>query len=105
MADSSKFHLHHGATGAAIAVRVIPSCPQNRISDIGKDGSVTIQVTTKDANEKVNRELIQFLSDILSVPPARIEIVAGEGGPDKLITVLNIDSAALQERIFQAVKR
>lgn len=105
MADSSKFHLHHGASGAAIAVHVIPGSVQNQIADISADGTVTVQVKAPDCGESSNPALIKYLAEILKVPAASIEIVAGKAGPDKLVTVLNVDSGKLQERILKIAGR
>ncbi len=99
MADSPKFHLHHGASGAAIAVRVVPKSKQNRITEISKDGTVTVQLNTPDYREGSNQALVKFLSETLKVPATGIEIVAGLDGQDKLVTLLHIDSDTLQDRI------
>jgi uncharacterized protein YggU (UPF0235/DUF167 family) len=44
--------------------------------------------------------LIKFLAEILGVSRSRIEIVAGEKGRDKLVSVLDLDSQTVQERVL-----
>ncbi len=95
-----KFHLHDGEKGAALAVRVTPRSSRNEITEILNDGTVKIRLTAPPVEGQANEALVQFLSDVLKVPASRIEIVAGQTGRDKLITVMDMDLAALQERIL-----
>lgn len=96
-----KFHLHNGQKGAALAVRITPRASKNEISEILSDGTVKIRLTAPPVEGKANLALVDFLSDVLGVPPSRIEIVAGATGRDKLISVLDMDADALHQRILQ----
>lgn len=96
-----KFHLHNGQKGAALAVRITPRASKNEISEILSDGTVKIRLTAPPVEGKANLALVDFLSDVLGVPPSRIEIVAGATGRDKLISVLDMDVDALHQRILQ----
>ncbi len=96
-----KFHLHNGQKGAALAVRITPRASKNEISEILSDGTVKIRLTAPPVEGKANLALVDFLSDVLGVPPSQIEIVAGATGRDKLISVLDMDAEALHQRILQ----
>jgi len=96
-----KFHLHNGQKGAALAVRITPRASKNEISEILSDGTVKIRLTAPPVEGKANLALVDFLSDVLGVPPSRIEIVAGATGRDKLISVLDMDADSLHQRILQ----
>jgi len=96
-----KFHLHNGQKGAALAVRITPRASKNEISEILSDGTVKIRLTAPPVEGKANLALVDFLSDVLGVPPSRIEIVAGATGRDKLISVLDMDAEALHQSILQ----
>jgi hypothetical protein len=50
---------------------------------------------------RANQELIDFLAEILEVAPARIEVVAGTTGHDKLVSILDMDAATVQQRIIK----
>ncbi len=93
--------LHGGQTGAAIVVRVVPGADQNKISEILDDGTVVVQLMAADV---VNQALVRFLAEVLKVPSAAVEIVAGESGKDKLVTILNLDSDTTHNRIIKQVK-
>jgi uncharacterized protein (TIGR00251 family) len=98
-----QFHLHDGQMGAAITVRVTPRASKNEIFEILDDGTVKIRLTSPPAEGKANQALLEFLSEILEVPKTKIEIVAGETGKDKLVTISDLDSATVQERILRKI--
>lgn len=100
-----KFNLHNGKTGAAITVRIQPRASQNEIHEILSDGTVKIYMKGTQNDEKTNQALIGFLSRVLEVEPTQLEIVAGQAGNDKLITILDLDKALVQERILKQVAR
>lgn len=99
-----KYHLHHGQKGAALAIRVTPRARKNEITEILSDGTVRIRLVAPPVEGKANEALIEFLSEVLEVPRSSIEIVAGQTGRDKLISVLNLDAATVQQRILNRLE-
>lgn len=98
-----EFRLHDGKAGAAFTVSVVPHAKRNEISEILSDGTVKVRLTAPGGDDKSNQALLTFLAEILEVKPSQLEIVAGISGNDKLITVMNIDKAAVNERIYRHV--
>jgi uncharacterized protein (TIGR00251 family) len=98
-----QFHLHDGRMGAAITVRVTPRASKNEIFEILDDGTIKIRLTSPPSEGKANQALLDFLSEILGVPKTKMEIVAGETGKDKLVTISDLDSATVQERILKRI--
>jgi len=96
-----QYHLHDGKKGAALTVRVIPRSSKNELAEILNDGTVKIRLVNAANDQKLNRNLQEFLAGVLQVPAGRIDIVAGLNGLDKLITVLDLDADVLQERILK----
>ncbi len=96
-----KFHLHHGDKGAALAIRVTPRASRNEISEILSDGTVRIRLMAPPVEGKANEALVSFLADVLDVPRSKIEIVAGETGRDKLVSILGLDAESVHARILQ----
>jgi uncharacterized protein len=94
-----RFHFHDGQKGSAIAVRVVPGASKNEIAEILSDGTLRIRLTARPVEGKANVALIDFLSKILDVPRSKIAIVAGETRRDKLVTILDLDSEALQKKL------
>jgi len=95
-----KYHLHDGKKGSALAIRVTPRARRNEIVEILNDGTVKIRMTSSPSDEKANQELVEFLANILEIAPSRIEIVAGNTGHDKLVSILDMDAASVQQRIL-----
>jgi uncharacterized protein (TIGR00251 family) len=101
MKTGREFHFHDGKSGAAIAVRVTPKSSRNEITEITNDGTIRVRLTSSSHENQINQALISFLSEILAIKPSEIEIVAGQTGKDKLITILNLSSSSVQERIIK----
>ena len=96
-----RFRLHNGEKGTALAVRVTPRASRNEIAEIFHDGTIRIRLTAPPVEGKANEALAKFLSDVLSVPKSSIEIVAGQNGRDKLVSVLNMDAGVAQRKILE----
>ena len=99
--DSRQFHLHDGKKGAALAVRVSSRARRNEIVEILNDGTVKIRITASPSDKKANQVLLEFLAEVLKIPPSKMEIVAGTTGRDKLVTILDLDANTVQERILK----
>ena len=101
MGGDRKFTLHDGKNGAAITVRITPRMAKDQIYDILDDGTIKIRLTAPPVEGKANKALIKYLSEILQVPASWIDIIAGQNSHDKLISILNMDSEQVQQRILQ----
>ena len=99
-----EYNLHDGQSGAAITVSVIGSAPTNQVLGIKDGGAVSIQLTTAPATPAGNQTLIGFLAELLDVRKNQVEIVAGQDGDHKLVTILDLDSETVEERILRVVK-
>jgi uncharacterized protein (TIGR00251 family) len=98
------YKLHDGKKGAAIAVRVTPRASKNQIVGAMSDGTIKVRITAAANEGQANQELVEFLSDVLGVAKSRIEIVAGETGKDKLISVLDLDAETLHKKIVENIE-
>jgi uncharacterized protein (TIGR00251 family) len=101
MPDKRHYHLHDGKTGSAISVRITPRSSRNEIHEILDDGTVKIRITAAPVDGQANQALIDYLSSILQVPKSRLEIVAGQTGKDKIVTVENMSSQEVQQKILK----
>lgn len=94
------YHLHDGKKGAALAIRITPRATSNQVADILHDGTVRIRLNAAPGNE-ANSVLKKFLSSILDVPVSDIDVIAGENGHDKLVSILNLNSEATHKKIIE----
>lgn len=95
-----EYRLHNGQRGAAIAVRVTPRSSSNQIAEILHDGTIRIRLDAAPGSE-VNAALKRFLAQIFEVKESSIDIVAGESGRDKLISVLDLDSETAHRKVLE----
>jgi len=96
-----KFRFHDGKSGAAITVRVTPRARNNEIVEVLSDLTVKIRLTAPPVEGKANKALIEFLSDVLDMPKSKIEIVAGETGRDKIVSILEADSDVVHKKLLE----
>jgi uncharacterized protein YggU (UPF0235/DUF167 family) len=96
-----KYDFHDGKRGSALAVRVTPRASQNQIVGLLNDGTIKVHLASDPADEEAsNTDLVVFLADVLGVPKTRLEIVAGENGRDKLVSVLDMDVETVHQRVL-----
>lgn len=96
--------LSDGQGGAALAIRVTPRASRNEIVEILPDHTIKIRLTAPPVDGKANEALIEFLAKVLAVPKTRIEIVAGQTGRDKLVTIMDMDSSQAQALILKQLE-
>jgi uncharacterized protein (TIGR00251 family) len=96
-----EYHLHNGKKGSALAVRITPRASRNEVAEILHDGTIRIRLTAPPAEGKANKALAKFLSDILSVPQSKIEIIVGKTGRDKLVSILDMDAETAHQKILE----
>jgi uncharacterized protein (TIGR00251 family) len=98
-----QFCKQEGKKGAALYVRVKPRASKNEIVEILSDGTVKVHLTAPPVDGKANDALIKFLAEILNVPISHLAIVAGAGGRNKLVSVINMDEEFLHKKIEEHV--
>jgi uncharacterized protein YggU (UPF0235/DUF167 family) len=98
--SNRNFRLHNGQKGAALAVRVTPRATSNQVAEILHDGTIRLRLVAAPGDE-VNTVLTSYLADILDVPESAIDVVAGQSGRDKLVSVINLDSEVAHRKILE----
>jgi uncharacterized protein len=99
MSTDRKFEITDAKGGAAFTVRVITRAANTEIAGLQEDGTVKIRLVASPAGDPAaNQELIGFLSQTLGVPVEKIEIVAGENGREKIVSVEGITPADVEAK-------
>lgn len=99
MMKSRKYEFHDGRGGAALAVRITSRSQKNEVDRILNDGTIKIKLTATSFQGKTNTALVKFLAEILDINQSEIEIVAGEKGRNKIVTIYGLDSEIVDQRI------
>jgi uncharacterized protein (TIGR00251 family) len=76
--------------GAAITVKVTPRARKTAVAGVMDDGTIKIKVAAPPVDGAANKALIEFLAEVLGLPPRQIDIVAGETAERKLISLVGI---------------
>ena len=99
------FKLHNGQRGAALTVRVTPRARKTEVAGILEDGTLRIRVTAPPVEGRANAALVDFLAEVLSTRKSRIEIVAGEKGLDKIVSIAGMAAEDVQRRLQDWIDR
>lgn len=100
MTSNRKFEITDARGGAALTVRVITRADAAEIMGVQEDGALKVRLTAAGAgDESANRELIAVLAARLGVSPGSIEIVAGSGGREKILSVEGISTADVEAKL------
>jgi uncharacterized protein (TIGR00251 family) len=102
---TKKPHFHQGRVGSAIAVRLIPRAKRDEVSEIQADGTVKIRITAPPIEGKANKALIRFLAELLDIPEGKIQIIAGGGGRNKLVSIDDLGVDEVNEKLSQAINK
>ena len=92
-----KFQFSKGTGGAALHVKVVPRASRNEIVGIGTDGALKIRVTAAPVDGAANEAVIKLLAEALDIPKSNIDIVAGLTSTSKIISLIGIEPARVDE--------
>ena len=100
-----KYNFHNGKSGTALAVRVTPRSKKNEVSQILSDGTIKIKLTAPPVEGKANKALVKYLAELFDVNSSEVEIIAGEKGRNKLVSIYGLDSEIVNQRIKGIVSK
>jgi len=104
MTSGRKFRLHSGKIGAAITVQIKPECDHNQITGILADGTLKINLNAPAESSALNDILISYLGEILGINKKHLDILGGEKGSEKLVSILGLNSETVQDRILSQLQ-
>ena len=94
-----RYKLHNGKKGAALTIRVTPRSRKTEFGGVMEDGTIRVRVAAPPVEGKANTALVKFLAKVLGVRKNRFDIVAGEKGLDKIISILDMSAKDAEQRI------
>jgi uncharacterized protein (TIGR00251 family) len=86
-----------------MARQATPRASKNEIVEILSDGTVKVHLTAPPVEGKANEALLKFLAKVLNVPQRQLEVIAGAGGRDKLISVIDMDADTVHKKIVEHI--
>ena len=101
MPGDRKFEITDARGGAALSIRVVTKADKTEMAGVQEDGMLKIRLRSSVAGDpEANRELINFLAEQLGVTPDRLEIVVGENGREKIVSIEGLSSSQVEERLY-----
>jgi uncharacterized protein (TIGR00251 family) len=87
-----------------MAVHVTPRSRKNELTGISSDGTLRVRLAAPPVEGAANKALLELLAHILGVRVNTLEIIAGEKGKDKIISVVDLDAHTVEERVKKHLK-
>lgn len=88
----------NAGSGASLLVRVIPRAGRTKLA--GRRGdALVIRVAAAPVDEAANRELTQFLAELLDVPRRSVTIESGQRSRDKRVRVAGLSDEQISSRL------
>ena len=76
--------------GATVEFRVTPRSSKNRIKGV-RGGVVEVALCAPPIDGRANDALVEFASELFSVPKSRISIIRGEKSRNKVLFIEGLD--------------
>jgi uncharacterized protein (TIGR00251 family) len=99
-----RFRFHDGRIGSAVAVHVTPRSRKDELTGISPDGTLRVRLTAPPVEGAANKALLELLARILGVRTASLEIIGGEKGKDKIVSVVDLDAHTVEEKVRKHLK-
>ena len=90
--------LRSDAGGVRLPVRAVPGAAKNRVAG-EHDGALKISVAAVADRGKANRELADYLSEVLAVRRAAVQLVSGEKNRRKEFRIEGLTALTLAARL------
>ena len=82
-------YIYEAQNGVVLLVKLVPNSSVNKIADY-TDEYIRIKISSPPIDNRANKELISYFSNLFDVNKSKIEIISGE--KSKLKKVLLIDT-------------
>jgi hypothetical protein len=99
-----RFRFHDGRIGSAVAVHVTPRSRKDELTGISPDGTLKVRLAAPPVEGSANKALLELLARVLGVRANTLEIIGGEKGRDKIISVVDLDAHTVEEKVRKYIK-
>jgi len=94
-----EFKITDAKKGAAFTVHVVTRAKKNEI--VGQMGdAIKVRLTAPPVEGKANEALLDFLAERLGVAKSQLEIVAGITSHNKMISVIGLSPAEVENLLL-----
>ena len=96
--------LKDSAGGATFSVRLHPRARKNAITGTLGD-ALKLSLTAPPAEGRANDAVIEFLAEVLRLPPSSITIAAGHGSRNKVVRITGMTASTLGQRLAELLAK
>jgi uncharacterized protein len=83
---------------SCLQVRLQPRASRNEVSGV-TGSALKVRVTSPPVDDRANRQLVDFLSELLDIPARNVSILQGLRSRHKTVGFKGIDLALLEQKI------
>lgn len=87
---------------AALKLRIVPNAKRDEVSGEYGD-AVKVKVAAPAVDGKANAALLEFIAEILGVPPRTVSLLHGEKSRDKLVSIEGLRPDEARRRLLAAI--
>ena len=85
--------------GTVISIKLVPNSSYNKIVDYTEE-FIRIKISAPPIENKANKELISFVSEILKINKSKIKIISGEKSKLKKLLITDTDLTEVTQKIM-----
>ena len=85
--------------GTVLNIKLVPNSSFNKIIDYTNE-YIRIKISAPPIENKANKELIEYASEILKVNKSKIKIISGEKSKLKNLLILDTDLTEITQKIM-----
>lgn len=99
--NEREFKITDARGGAAVGIRVVTKASATEIVRRNEDGTLQVRLMASPAGDPAaNTELIDFIAGKLEIEKAKVEIVAGEGSRDKILSIEGLSTQQVEAKLL-----
>lgn len=87
----------------SLHIRIQPGASQNKVVGY-ENGVLQLRIMAPPVEGKANRKTIEFVADLLDVPPSFITIKTGLAARQKTLTISGLSTERLKELLSKIVE-
>jgi uncharacterized protein len=99
-----RFRFHDGRVGSAMVVHVTPRSRKDELTGISADGTLRVRLSAPPVEGAANKALLELLAHVLGVRMNNLEIIGGEKGKNKIVSVVDLDAHTMEDRVKKYLK-
>ena len=95
-------YLEQRGPALLLHLKVVPNSSRTQLAGI-LGNALKIKIAQPPEDNKANKAVIQFLAEILFIPPGTITLIAGQTHPQKTLQLANITLESAQQKLSAAL--